>query len=1544
MTYCPKPQFWQPENWQDFELLCWSLWKTIWENPDTQRHGRSGQSQHGVDIYGQPSKGQVWAGVQCKGKENFTHQQLTESELIAEVDKAKKFKPSLSAFIIATTAPRDERIQEAARRLTDLHKTASLFTVSVYAWNDIEERLLEYKPPIARDWYPFLSGEQSKAEIRAAIREELRNVNPIGHAEPPHPTSKEISSIRRAEKPREHDADIPEKGLPISLGARMDAMADGPPATVADIQALSAKLDQISALLAGQVASGSTSSDRSFTDVLGRATSKGREPAPQAVGGAGPTGSEPVPSFAQQDKTRKETATRVSQTLSAESATSQEIPLHPAREQAASTDETVAPDALELSDQICRELSVWNNDTAMSLTEKLEQLWIDHRITEESIVPRVLFLLARVHIIRAERKDLKAKDHIERAKSFLAQIESISSASVDSEMEADIEALKGSIENLERGPDAALARSAERTGPYALRIRLAMLLNKQDPDRAVALIEDLPPNDRWCDLAITAYALKDRREEADKLLKWAAVQQDRSKYPQCVVRLADALLVRSLIGHDKGKNILPYELSEDERNNVRAVLETLLPVLDPIVATGRLDSELGVTAVKIAWRVNHLLGKRGDVAKLARLMYTRRPVPLDVARSVFSGYIDPPPDLPERLREDHPSDLEANILAAAVQSSCMGQHEEAFVRAKELVPLADTDGKKEELFKLFQQIWQELEGDAVSDCERIAAPLASHNPKLRAVFEAARALRARDPDAAIQALDKEKAEDDIYWLQLRADALMQKRQRGDAVDFLLMAAKMTREPSLLHKTADLAYQAEKIDIAAWCYERLVEIQPDNLVARCNLALIYTFNLHDVGKAAVQFRALHQAEPENPVHTVNLAICLAQLYRPQESLALYDEACNRDQPDIRAVLGRAELHLSLGDVDAALASLQAFRQAFWNEPSFLLAFMNAAYAAGDEEAAHEAFKALNRLREAGSVEPDAFRMVPADEGIEILKKGMKQDQERTKHLHSEMLKGRMPWVWAEQVSNNAIYWGWRRRTHETAWIGDDPVNRASLCIYATNAFHPRKSESGRSELLSLEPPPEGTRVVAEISSLITLHRLELLDVAADYFGEIMVPEGYLSTVLEDSRKMVLPQRSRQQSAEQIAKKAQCGAVTVLGKQTLLDASMAFADEHGEPGKHSYRLIDLIRPVHGAGVISDASFERISSVCAKVSSVDEAHPELTQLQDVLVELSTLETLTLFGLLDAITGYYKVYITDEARTEIQQRVEAIQYQEETRKWHVNLWNRLRDNPRFHFVSYNVPQEMRKKDADPKDYMPFLGNFITQETGVPLLADDRVCQALALNERSEAPHAAFGSDALISALMKARKIDASKAGESIRLLMKWRYRFILPRADILKALADLYRSSLPGQALHEIAEYVHDCMRDTGLFGGPERTEHGESMAMRLYLSWLSVISKFLISIWEDESFSEKSAKRLTEWSVQELLPSPPRVLDGNLKIRIGTLTAQYLLSHMLINSNTLPKGERMGDAMKALKDTLKLSDDEYLRIVTEILDATRRTEAQP
>lgn len=140
-----------PQNWQDFESLCCDLWRLIWNDPYAKKHGRSGQQQMGVDISGNIAPG-VWAGVQCKVKKGG---KVTLDELNREVEKAKQFKPSLSLWILATTARKDAGLELRAREITDQHHRDGLFRVEIFAWDDIAEHLGNY-PQLVRQYYPEL--------------------------------------------------------------------------------------------------------------------------------------------------------------------------------------------------------------------------------------------------------------------------------------------------------------------------------------------------------------------------------------------------------------------------------------------------------------------------------------------------------------------------------------------------------------------------------------------------------------------------------------------------------------------------------------------------------------------------------------------------------------------------------------------------------------------------------------------------------------------------------------------------------------------------------------------------------------------------------------------------------------------------------------------------------------------------------------------------------------------------------------------------------------------------------------------------------------------------------------------------------------------------------------------------------------------------------------------------------------------------------------------------------------------------------------------
>jgi hypothetical protein len=140
-----------------FESLGLDLWREIWNDPNAQKNGRSGQPQAGVDVFGQHEG--KWTGVQCKQKDGLLWSKLTVKELEAEVEAAKQFKPPLASFILATTGPRDAKVQKRAREFIEEHKQQGLFSVVVWSWEDIWDELYRRKDlhtRIAQTYWPRL--------------------------------------------------------------------------------------------------------------------------------------------------------------------------------------------------------------------------------------------------------------------------------------------------------------------------------------------------------------------------------------------------------------------------------------------------------------------------------------------------------------------------------------------------------------------------------------------------------------------------------------------------------------------------------------------------------------------------------------------------------------------------------------------------------------------------------------------------------------------------------------------------------------------------------------------------------------------------------------------------------------------------------------------------------------------------------------------------------------------------------------------------------------------------------------------------------------------------------------------------------------------------------------------------------------------------------------------------------------------------------------------------------------------------------------------
>ncbi|MDQ1150329.1 hypothetical protein QE382_002313 [Sphingobacterium zeae] len=146
-----KQQILKPENWQDFEELCKVLWGEIWDCSEIKKNGRAGQTQNGVDIYGIPRNESKYFGIQCKGKDEYTKSKLTENEICSEINKAKEFKPNLEKLYFATTANKDEKIEEFVRIKNVENLKQGFFEVHLFCWEDIVYLIEQNKR--ANDWY-----------------------------------------------------------------------------------------------------------------------------------------------------------------------------------------------------------------------------------------------------------------------------------------------------------------------------------------------------------------------------------------------------------------------------------------------------------------------------------------------------------------------------------------------------------------------------------------------------------------------------------------------------------------------------------------------------------------------------------------------------------------------------------------------------------------------------------------------------------------------------------------------------------------------------------------------------------------------------------------------------------------------------------------------------------------------------------------------------------------------------------------------------------------------------------------------------------------------------------------------------------------------------------------------------------------------------------------------------------------------------------------------------------------------------------------------
>jgi hypothetical protein len=150
-THFPKPT-----DADEFEKMCLAAAENRWNNRNQTRHGRRGQSQDGVDVYGPDDAGQL-VGIQCK---NTIHG-ISASVVDSEITKAEKFNPPLSALYIATTADTDNTLQQHVRVTSSARQALGKFPVHILFWENVVRDLSRNNQTLQSFYPQFYSNSQN---------------------------------------------------------------------------------------------------------------------------------------------------------------------------------------------------------------------------------------------------------------------------------------------------------------------------------------------------------------------------------------------------------------------------------------------------------------------------------------------------------------------------------------------------------------------------------------------------------------------------------------------------------------------------------------------------------------------------------------------------------------------------------------------------------------------------------------------------------------------------------------------------------------------------------------------------------------------------------------------------------------------------------------------------------------------------------------------------------------------------------------------------------------------------------------------------------------------------------------------------------------------------------------------------------------------------------------------------------------------------------------------------------------------------------------
>jgi len=1070
--------------------------------------------------------------------------------------------------------------------------------------------------------------------------------------------------------------------------------------------------------------------------------------------------------------------------------------------------------------------------------------------------------------------------------------------------------------------DAGLKKLESLTDPDSIRRRISILITDKKYDQAAKAAIQFPLDPAFVEIAVRALMLNGDITQAFATFdKVAGLKDDTNTLPRrTLVSLTDGLLVyHQLHSSEPTRTFLAMEPEVREamsraKKLLAADAERTIKNVDHGTP---LDAEVVALFAMSCGMLGDSLAADGAMTFIARHRHLVKLLPF--AQLVATGRLRIFDGLTEELLSAKEDTDAARILAGAILASWRGDAVAAFQMLNIGLHAAKTADIRAQYFLAMLDISRLAPRALDSVIDSAASIELDPNESLHNTCIARLKLYRNDPESALVLLDTQPLDADPRWLETKARCLDAVGDKKQSLALLAQVASMTLTETGLIEVIDQARRLEDTKVALAAAINLVKYYPWIKGGRRNLAALLIQD-GQPGPAAVELERLALDDPEDMAVRSELSRVYMILGRLDDAEEGFRKVNSKPEPSLPAVIMWSQSLRALGRVNEAFAALDRNRPRFWSDKDFLGEYLTCGYAAGHEDASHEALMALEDLRQRGLLEPERLRLGSIEDILALVEQNRKRQEETTEQI----ITGKFPWSFAAELFNMSVIWNWTTRTQPLRQQSEERSAKSLFTLYSTNSFGVDFSEEQEGEVSQITPPQKGGAVCLDVTALITLHKLGLVSKLATMFSEVLVTDRVLSNLVAESQRLLPHQLSSAEGYAHLRKLVATQGVAVVSERLPF---------HVDEYKHEPTDFDIplsvLEPSLIAGGLLDAEALGKFRLLARRQLPPNVQP-LGLRAKLSLDIETAMSLYRMQLLDVVIENYSVSILENEYKGVQLDLVTFDAQEDAYKALQAMVTEVRALPNVRFVG----SKLEGDGTALNDSSALAGFQIALDRGIPLLADDRVLQAMMINQRRTTAGVAFGSDVFLLQLHSEGMISAKEFADSYLSLIKWRYRFLLPPSSVLKELFNRYPDCVPGSSVVLVTRYMHDSFADPGLFAAPERARVPVSVAMRMMMTWVKEITQFLADVLTSDDVPEARCVILAEWIGAYMLPAVPANLAGRQESLLGSYLPRSCVAYTLLASGSKRPNDKFHKALKKLSDTVGLSEREYEQVIAEVI----------